>query len=135
TVAPPLTVSISPTSASIFVRESVEFTSTVSGGYTPYIYQWYLGDKPFPDATSPTWTFTPTSEGIYHIYLKVTDAEGNVAQSKAARITVSAVPVGGYSVSIKGYTIAKPLTFHLAIVAILAGVFVAIRRKTLRENR
>jgi len=135
TVAPKLTVSISPTSDSILLGQSVEFTSTVSGGYAPYSYQWYVNDSPVSGATSASWAFMPTSEGNYYIYLKVTDAEGNIAQSKAVRIVVSAVPVGGYSVSIKGYTIAKPLTFHLALVAILAGLFIAIRRKMLRENR
>lgn len=134
TVAPKLTVSISPMLDSILLGQSVEFTSTVSGGYTPYGYQWYLNGNPILGATSSKLAFTPTSEGIYYIYLKVTDAEGNAAQSDTARITVSAVPVGGYSVAIKGHTIAKPLTFHPALVVILAGVFVAIRRKMLREN-
>jgi hypothetical protein len=135
TVAPQLKVSISPMLDSILLEQSVEFTSTVSGGYTPYGYQWYLNGNPILGATSSELAFTPTSEGIYYIYLKVTDAEGNVAQSDTARITVSAVPVGGYSVAIKGHTIAKPLTFYLALVVILAGVFVAIRRKIPRENR
>ncbi|MBE0519946.1 PKD domain-containing protein [Candidatus Bathyarchaeota archaeon] len=134
TVAPKLLVSISPTSAEIFVEESVEFTSAVSGGYTPYSYQWFLNDKAVSGATSSSWTFTPTAGGIYYVYLKVTDDNGNVVQSETARVAVSAVPVGGYSVAIKGHTIAKPLTFYLALVVILAGVFVAIRRKMLREN-
>jgi len=134
TVAPPLTVSISPMSASIVVGESVEFTSTVSGGYPPYSYQWYLGNNPVSGATSNTWVFTPTSEGIYYIYLKVTDAEGNVAQSETAKVTVLAVPVGGYSYTIQGHTTAKPITSYIALAAILACMFVAARRKASKKN-
>jgi hypothetical protein len=38
-----LLVSISPSSASIDVGESVEFNSTVTGGTSPYAFQWFLG--------------------------------------------------------------------------------------------
>jgi len=39
-------------SASIVVGQSVAFTSTVSGGYPPYNYQWYLNDVAVSGATS-----------------------------------------------------------------------------------
>jgi hypothetical protein len=89
----PLSVSISPLSASILVGQSVTFTSTVSGGYTPYNYQWYLNGNPVSGATSNTWTFTPTASGIYNVHLKVTDAKANTAQSETACITVATVTV------------------------------------------
>jgi hypothetical protein len=90
---PPISVSISPLSASILVGQSVTFTSTVSGGYTPYSYQWYLNGASVSGATSNTWTFTPTISGIYYVHLKVTDAKANTAQSETARITVATVTV------------------------------------------
>jgi parallel beta-helix repeat protein len=93
TAPPPLSASISPLSASILVGQSVTFTSTVSGGYTPYTYQWYLNGAPVSGATTNTWTFTPTASGMYNVYLKVTDAMSNTAQSETARITVAAVTV------------------------------------------
>ena len=132
---PPLSVSISPLSASILVGQSVTFTSTVSGGYTPYSYQWYLNGVPVSGATSITWAFTPTTGGIYYIYLKVTDAKGNTAQSETARITVATVPVGGYSVPIDRYIIAKPLMLYFASVAILTTAFAVVRRKTRRKPK
>lgn len=129
TVAPPLSISICPMSASTIVSQSVIFTSTVLGGYTPYGYQWYLNGAPVLGATSNTWTFTPTTSGIYYVYLTVTDAKSNTIQSETARIAVVAVPVGGYSIPIKGQNTPNPLTLYLALIAILATVFTAIRRK------
>ena len=132
---PPLTVSISPTSASILVGQSVTFTSTVSGGYTPYIYRWFLNGNPVSGATSDTWTFTPTEAGIYYVYLKVTDAEGNTAQSDTAREAVAAVPVGGYSIPINvPMTTTKPVTPYVALLAILTAILITIKRERKRKH-
>jgi len=134
-VAPPLSASINPLSVSILVDQSVTFTSTVSGGVTPYSYQWYLNGNPVSSATSTSWTFTPTTSGTYYVYLKVTDDTGNTTQSETARITVATIPVGGYSFPIKGYTTEKPLTLCLALIAILAASFTMIRRKTHKRTK
>jgi len=92
---PSLSASISPLSASILVGQSVTFTSTVSGGVTPYTYQWYLNGNPVAGATSNTWTFTPTSSGIYYVYLKVTDNVGNVENSNHSNVTVVGPDING----------------------------------------
>jgi hypothetical protein len=131
---PPLSVSIGPLSASILVGQPVTFTSTVSGGYTPYSYQWYLNGAPVSGATSNTWTFTPTTSGIYYIYLKVTDAKANTAQSEAARIVVATVPVGGYSFPIQVHTKTEPVLPYIALVAILTAIFTKLRPKTKRKR-
>jgi hypothetical protein len=135
TVAPQLAVSISPMSVSILVGQQVTFTSTTSGGYPPYTYQWFLNGNPVLGAASNTWTFTPTTSGIYYVCLKVTDAKGNTAQSDTARIVVSTVPVGGYSIPIQQSTSAKPLTLHIALLTILTALFITIKQKTRRKNR
>jgi parallel beta-helix repeat protein len=131
---PPLSVSTSPLSASILVGQSVTFTSTVSGGYSPYSYQWYLNGNPVSGATSNTWTFTPATSGIYYAYLKVTDAKANTAQSDAARIAVATVPVGGYSFSIQVQTRAEPIIPYIALIATLTAVFTKLRPKTKRKR-
>jgi len=130
---PPLSVSISPLSASISIRDSIVFTSTVSGGTSPYTYQWYLNGDPVSGATSNNWAFTHTSSGIYYIYVKVTDANNNVAQSDTARITVTSVPVGGYSVSLTRPVAKTPLIFYTLLLAIFGGVISLIRRKRNRQ--
>jgi parallel beta-helix repeat protein len=132
---PPLSVSISPLSASILVDQSITFTSTVSGGYTPYAYQWYLNGAPVSGATSNTWTLTPATSGIYYVHLKVTDAKDNTAQSDAARITVASVPVGGYSVPMQVTTRAEPVLPYIALIAILTGIFTKLRPKTRARHK
>jgi hypothetical protein len=127
TVAPPLTVSISPTSASILVGQSVTFASTVSGGYPPYSYQWYLNGALVSGAT--TWTLTPTTSGIYYVYLKVTDDNNNVAQSETARITVSTVPVGGYSISLTKQTPPSHVAAYIALIALFGAILSLAKRK------
>jgi parallel beta-helix repeat protein len=131
----PLTVSISPTSASILVGQQTTFTSTVSGGTPPYNYQWYLNGNPVSGATSDSWIFTPTTSGTFYVYLKITDSKGNTAQSETARITVATVPVGGYSVPIQLPTTAKPTTIHIALLTILTAIFIKIKQKTRRKHR
>jgi len=130
----PLSASISPLSASLLVGQSVTFTSTVSGGYTPYSFQWYLNGAPVSGATSSTWTFTPTAGGIYYVHLKVTDAKANTAQSDTARITVATVPVGGYSIPIQVQTKTEPIIPYIALIAILTAIFTKLRPKTKRKR-
>jgi len=131
---PPLSVSISPLSASILVGQSVTFASTVSGGYTPYSYQWYLNGNPVSGVASASWTFTPTASGIYYVHLRVTDDKGNTAQSDVARITVATVPVGGYSFSIQVQTKTEPIIPYIAYIAALTAIFTKLRRKTKRKH-
>ncbi|MEM2129288.1 MAG: PKD domain-containing protein [Candidatus Bathyarchaeia archaeon] len=133
-VAPQLAVSIYPLSASVIVGQTITFTSTVTGGYTPYTYQWYLNDNPVSGATSPSWAFTPTTNGIYYIYLKVTDDKGNIAQSDTARITATIVPVGGCSFPIPSQTKAEPIIPYIALVAALTVVFTKLKPKTKRKH-
>ena len=130
----PLSACLSPLSASILLDQSVTFTSTVSGGYTPYSYQWYLNGAPVSGATSNTWTFTPIASGIYYIYLKVTDAKADTAQSETARIAVATVPVGGYSFPIRVTTRAEPITPYIVFTAALTAIFTKLRRKTKRKR-
>lgn len=135
TVAAQLTASISPMSASVLVGQPVAFTSTVSGGYTPYSYQWYLNGAPVSGATSSNWAFTPIASGIHYVYLKVTDAKGNTAQSETARITVATAPVGGYSFPMERSTKADPLTLYLTVAVVSAIIFPVIKRKVTRKTK
>jgi hypothetical protein len=128
TVASPLAVSISPMSASIVVGQSVAFTSTVSGGYPPYSYQWYLNDVAVSGATSNGWTFTPTSSGIYYVYLKVVDSNNNVVQSEAAKVSVASVPVGGYSISLVKQTPLSSLVAYAFVIVLSAAALGLAKR-------
>ncbi len=124
---PPLSVSISPPSAAIFIGESVVFTSKVSGGTSPYAYQWYLNDNIVSGANESSWTFTPTMTGIYYIHLEVSDQCNLTNQSDTARISVITAPVGGRSVSINKPITHLPLLCHTTLLALFVVVLSLIR--------
>jgi hypothetical protein len=127
----PLTTTITPSSASIQPGQSVGFTSSTAGGTSPYTYQWYLNGNPAAGATSSSWIFTPPSTGTYSVYLKVTDSLANNAQSSVARVTVTAIPVGGYSVS----TAKQPNTLPIAFCATLVILGIAVALVLMRRRK
>jgi hypothetical protein len=85
------TVSISPSSVTLDVTQSQTFNSTVSGGTSPYTYQWYLNGTAVLGAVGPTWTFAPSSAGSFTVYVNVTDGVGAQAMSNTAAVTASSV--------------------------------------------
>jgi hypothetical protein len=126
---PPISVSISPPVSSIYTGQSVPFTSTASGGSGSYSYQWYVNGDPVPGGTSSSWTFTPTTTGVYYVYLIVYDSLGGAAQSAAAKVTVVSPAVGGYSVSLATHTSALSIAAYIAIVVFFGGMISLKKRK------
>ncbi|MGA3192712.1 MAG: thermopsin family protease [Candidatus Bathyarchaeia archaeon] len=84
----PLSVSVSPSSVVMNVGQSVLFTLSVSGGASPYSYQWFLNGNPQYWGYS-SWTFTPSSSGSYTVYATVLDSVGATAKSNTAAVTVN----------------------------------------------
>lgn len=135
TLVPPplqLSITINPLSVTLYVSQSLTFTSRVGGGTAPYTYQWYLNSNPVSDATSSNWTFTPTTSGIYYVNLKVIDNDGRVVQSDTGRIQTQSIPVGGYSRPLTKpaeNTASLPYTMFLAV---LSSILCLIRH---RQNK
>jgi len=132
---PPLSVSVSPPSATIYLGESVTFTASPSGGVAPYSYQWYVNNDPVPGATSETWTFTPSAAGTYYVHVVVTDSENQTAQSSASRVVVQEkVPTVGGAIYPVTFTPEPensprfPVTFTLILVGIVLSVFAGARK-------
>jgi len=122
TVNPALSVSISPSSVTLNVSQSQLFTPTVSGGTSPYTYQWYLNGAPVSGATGSTWTFTPTSAGSYTVYVKATDSVGAQATSNTAAVTASpTIP-----------EFPSHIVLPLFIMATLLAAFVLKRKRNVR---
>jgi hypothetical protein len=123
------TVTINPASASVNVGQPVHFTPSITGGTSPYTYQWYLDTNPVAGATSNSWTFTPTTSGIYYVYLRVTDVNNNTAQSQTVKVVALAAAVGGYSISLAQQTPLFHMAAYAALMAFLGLMLSVTRRK------
>lgn len=67
--------------------EKVRFMPTVSGGFSPYSYEWDFGDDQTSTEDAPYHTYR--NDGTYTVSLKVTDDRGNTAElTRDAYITV-----------------------------------------------
>jgi Calcineurin-like phosphoesterase/PKD domain len=111
-----LDVIITPTQVDIYLGQSRTFISNVSGGTTPYSYQWYLNDTAVTGATSQNWTFTPTITGHYKISLNITDALNSKTQSNIVTdITVYSALTASISPSTVNMTVGMQQTFNSTI--------------------
>jgi peptidoglycan/xylan/chitin deacetylase (PgdA/CDA1 family) len=90
-VTPHFSASIGPTTVRLNIGGSQTFVSSISGGASPYSYQWYQNGNQVSGANSSTWTFTPTQAGYYNVFVRVTDSLGAVINSNIVNnILVSA---------------------------------------------
>jgi subtilase family serine protease len=112
---PPPSISISPVSSTLDFGQSQPFTSTVSGGTSPYSYQWYLNGISVSGATSSSWTFTPSTTGIYTVYATATDSRGFQAKSATAQVNV------GYLLQLKANRTVPNLIFNITGVGAFSG--------------
>ena len=86
-----LIVSISPSlPVKMDVGQSQTFNST-EGGTSPYHYYWYVNNG-LVGLNSPSYTFTPSTNGSYTVYLKVTDSAMTINTNKSNIVPVTVNP-------------------------------------------
>jgi hypothetical protein len=121
TVNGALSVAISPTSVKMNVSKSQLFTAIVSGGTSPYSYQWYLNGTAVSGAINATWTFTPSTVGNYTVYVKINDAVSSTAVP---------VTVGQVTVVIPEFPAVIPLILMLTLTSALILTLTKKRKPT-----
>ena len=118
---PPLNVACSANPTSGTSPLFVQFTSTVSGGLTPYTYSWSFGDGSTSSAANPTHDYS--SSGTYTVTLVVTDTETNQqVETSTTTITVSSPSIFGP----EGAVGSGPLILALVVVAAVVVVVVVL---------
>ncbi len=95
TVNPSPSVSISPTSSTMLQGQATTLSSSISGGTSPYTYQWYNDTSgsgiAISGATSPTYTVSGGATGTFTYYITIKDNVGETATSSISTITVNPV--------------------------------------------
>ena len=102
-------------------REEVQFYTRVSGGFSPYSYEWDFGDGTTSTADNPAHSYK--TDGSYTVSLTVTDDRGNT--DTEIRTDYIAVLVGWSAGSIASSAWNGMVTFGqvLADIFIWIGVF------------
>jgi len=98
TSVPDPDVSVTPTGGELNCNvSSVLLTASVTGGETPYTYQWYKNGTAISGATNST--YTATSAGTYKVIVTdhngCTDTSADVAVTSVPDPDVSVTPTGG----------------------------------------
>lgn len=75
----------------------------------------------------------PSSSGTWTCISIASICEEIIWDTLSFRVSMGP-PVGGYAFPIKGYTTAKPLMPHLALIVILTISFIVVRRKASRKQ-
>jgi len=96
-----LTVNITSPSGDTTISggQSVDFESSVSGGSSPYTYNWDFGGGATDSTEQNPGSIIFSTAGTYTVTLTVTDSSGNTAESTVT-VTVSTSTSGALSVSI-----------------------------------
>jgi hypothetical protein len=94
TLAPimPLSALLSESASALNFGDRVNFTVSVEGGRPPYIYVWYIDNGLVENNTSPYYSTNNQSIGAHHMYVQVTDADNNMAQTLTVEFNVLPSP-------------------------------------------
>src|SRR6185369_1757053 len=98
-VATPFIIITQPQSQTVSSGSNVSFFVAVSGGTTPYTYQWYFNNVAIGGATSSTYSISPatqTNTGLYKVIIH--DANGQTLTSVNAQLTVTIPTINVYAV-------------------------------------
>jgi hypothetical protein len=106
----------------------------VTGGTSPYKYQWYLDSTVVSGATNATWTFTPASAGYYTVYVNVTDSVGAQAMSNSTNVTVNIHDVAVTSVTSSKTVVGQGYGLNVTVMAADPGTYAETFNVTIYAN-
>ena len=118
-----LEASASPVSTAATTGQSVSFAASVSGGTTPYTYQWFEGTNLVSGQTNAQLTITKDTAGSYAYYCKITDADGKTIDSNTVALEVTSPPT---TTSESEVAFPPEAAYAIAAVVIILVVIVAV---------
>ncbi|MBO0888246.1 PKD domain-containing protein [Candidatus Bathyarchaeota archaeon] len=110
----PISASITFAPSNPQTGQTVSFVASASGGTSPYMYSWDFGDG--SSGSGPTASHVYTVQGMYSVFLAVTDSASNMGTS-AKSLTVTASLSSSFN-----YNPSSPLTGEsVAFTASVSG--------------
>ncbi len=88
----PMEVRFDASPTEVQVGQKVRFSPQLAGGFSPYSYQWDLGDDTISTERAPTHSYSQA--GRYSILLTVTDDKGNTALETQKQFIIVTAPPG-----------------------------------------
>lgn len=124
-------INISASNSTLTVGQQAQFSSSTTGGATPYSYRWYSNGDPIADATSSSFIFTPTAAGTYNIYATVQDSSNATASSNSIQVTVTS----SSSLPLSPMIIAALVVIIIVIIAVGALVLRSRSRNKTQKTK
>ena len=88
TIAPLFSASLAESASALNSGNTINFTVIVEGGTAPFTYAWYIDDQLVETGNSPYYSTSTQPVGPHHIYVIVTDADGNTSQTLSPEFNV-----------------------------------------------
>lgn len=86
--SPSLSASLAESASALNFGITINFTVTVEGGTAPFAFAWYIDNQLVETGNSPYYSTSTQPVGSHHIYVQVTDADGNTAQTLSPEFNV-----------------------------------------------
>ncbi len=111
----PLAISVFPINNTVVIGQTATFSANATGGIPPFTIQWYEGANPLPGQTDSQLKIAKETNGTYKFYSKITDSEGQSANSSEAMLLVTFVVKENDSST-------TPIIFGTSAIAIIVGI-------------
>jgi hypothetical protein len=101
-----LNASLSESASALYYGNTINFTVSANGGVPPYTYAWYIDGQSSGNSSSPYFSIDSQAVSSHHVYVQVTDAANNSANTLTVEFSV--FPVSSASTSLSPTLLNSP---------------------------
>jgi hypothetical protein len=101
-----LNVSLAESASALNYGNRINFTVSADGGTKPYTYAWYIDNQMAETSNAPYFSTDSQTVGSHHVYVQVTDADNNSANTLTIEFNV--LPASNSSPGISSTSSSSP---------------------------